>query len=425
MAEYDVIVVGGGISGLTFAFESARSGHSTLVLERAERVGGCLSTHRTPAGYWFELGAHTCYNSYVGLAGMIEACGMRNAIVSRAATRLRFLNGDVLVPGANLSALVRLFRWSELLRSLPRAVTAKKDGQTVCAYYSRLVGRRNYEEVLGPLLSAVPSQSADSFPASMLFKSRAVRRKDFPRNFTLINGLQAVAETLARQPRIEVLIGQAAARVETLGDRYAVTTGGGKRHVAPVVAVATPPSAATSLLRGVAPGLAAQIARVGETVVETLGFAVRTDKVKLPVSSFIVPRDDVFHSMVTRDYVADPAWRGFAFHFKPGHSRDEKVRRATDVLRLAPADLESVVEQRRILPSPVLGHGDVVAEIDRLCAGGRLCVTGNWFAGLSIEDCVERSRQEWERVSGGLTGQSTKPPTGRPGASRATSWSGT
>ena len=32
----------------------------------------------------------------------------------------------------------------------------------------------------------------------------------------------------------------------------------------------------------------------------------------------------------------------------------------------------------------------------------RLCVLGNWFAGLSIEDCVDRSRCEWERVASGI-----------------------
>jgi UDP-galactopyranose mutase len=399
MAEHDVIVIGGGISGLTFAFEAARAGRSTLVLERSPAVGGCLSTHRGPAGYWFELGGHTCYNSYVGLAGMIEACGLRGDVVARPATRLRFLDGDALVPGANVTALLRLLRWGELLASLPRAVTARKAGQTIASYYSRLVGRRNYADVVGPMLSAVPSQSADGFPADMLFKSRPGRRKDFPPSFTLRNGLQAVAEGIARQPRIEVAAGRAAVRVDAHAGRYEVTMDGGERHVARTVAVATNPSAASALLRSAAPELATQAARVGEAVVETLGFAVRSDKVRLPVSSFLVPRKDAFHSMVTRDYLPDPRWRSFVFHFKPGHSRDAKLRRATGLLRLAPADLEDVCERRTVLPSPVLGHDEVVAAMDRLCAGGRLCVTGNWFAGLSIGDCVERSRQEWQRVS--------------------------
>ena len=121
---------------------------------------------------------------------------------------------------------------------------------------------------------------------------------------------------------------------------------------------------------------------------------------RLPVATFIIPRDDAFHSIVTRDYIGDPDWRGFAFHFKQGRSRDEKLRRATGLLRLARSDLEDIVEQRTILPSPALGHAGLVAGIDRLCMGRPLCVTGNWFAGLSIEDCVDRSRQEWERVAG-------------------------
>jgi UDP-galactopyranose mutase len=135
-------------------------------------------------------------------------------------------------------------------------------------------------------------------------------------------------------------------------------------------------------------------------VVESLGFAVRADKVaSLPVSTFLVPREDVFHSVVTRDPVPDPAWRGFAFHFKPGLARDAKLLRAAKLLGLGPADLEDVAERRATLPSPVLGHAELVREIDRLSEGRRLCVGGNWFAGLSLEDCVERSRQEWRRVA--------------------------
>jgi UDP-galactopyranose mutase len=51
-----------------------------------------------------------------------------------------------------------------------------------------------------------------------------------------------------------------------------------------------------------------------------------------------------------------------------------------------------------VLPSPVLGHQDVVRELDRLLAGTRLAVTGNWFGGLAIEDCALRSRTEWARI---------------------------
>ena len=52
-----------------------------------------------------------------------------------------------------------------------------------------------------------------------------------------------------------------------------------------------------------------------------------------------------------------------------------------------------------MLPSPVLGHDRVVGELDRMLAGSRLALTGNYFEGLAIEDCVQRSRAEWARVA--------------------------
>jgi UDP-galactopyranose mutase len=173
----------------------------------------------------------------------------------------------------------------------------------------------------------------------------------------------------------------------------------GERFAADVVAVATPPSTASRLLRAGSPELATVAARVKECSVETLAFAVRAEKVGLPAATFLVPRDDVFHSAVTRDPVPDPTWRAFAFHFRPGMAAEARMERVTAVLNVRRSDLEEVVEKRSTLPSPVLGHEEIVREIDRLSTGSRLCLTGNWFAGLAIEDCVERSRAEWARVA--------------------------
>jgi UDP-galactopyranose mutase len=142
------------------------------------------------------------------------------------------------------------------------------------------------------------------------------------------------------------------------------------------------------------------VARVREAQVDTLGVAVRADRVAhLPPSTFLIPLADAFHSVVTRDVVPDPAWRGFAFHFRPGLGPEERLARAAEVLGIAPGDARWPAERRTVLPSPVLGHQDLVREVDRLLQGGRLALTGNWFGGLAIEDCVLRSRAEWARVS--------------------------
>src|SRR5512139_3132533 len=98
MPSHDVLVVGAGISGACFAYHAARAGRSVLVVEREARPGGCLSSERTPSGFWYELGAHTCYNSYGALLEVLEGCGLLGELQARGKPVLRFLDGERVVP---------------------------------------------------------------------------------------------------------------------------------------------------------------------------------------------------------------------------------------------------------------------------------------------------------------------------------------
>jgi UDP-galactopyranose mutase len=235
----------------------------------------------------------------------------------------------------------------------------------------------------------------------MLFKKRA-RRKDVLRSFTLKGGLGTVAERIRKRADITITTGRAATALERDGSGFAVTLGDGERLRGELVAIATPPRTAARLLSSIVPEAAARVGEIREASVDSVGVVVRADKVAaVPYSTFLIPRGDIFHSVVTRDVVADPIWRGFVFHFQPGHSEADRLARITALLRIARPDLADVSQRRTVLPSPVLGHRDTVAALDAALASHRLAVTGNWFAGLSIEDCAQRSRAEWQRVSRG------------------------
>jgi oxygen-dependent protoporphyrinogen oxidase len=167
MEKYDVIVVGAGISGMSFAHYAAKANLKTLVLEKANKQGGSFDTHRSQkAGdFWIELGAHTCYNSYRNLIEVMEECGIVGEISPRAKVPFRALVGD------QIKSFPSQINFLELLISIPKLFAKKKAGETVESYYGSIVGKKNFKKIFSALFSAVPSQNADEFPADALFKN--------------------------------------------------------------------------------------------------------------------------------------------------------------------------------------------------------------------------------------------------------------
>ena len=145
MENYDTVVIGAGISGLSLAHYVKKAGYKVLVLEKSARIGG--SFHSTKfggdnSGYWLELGAHTCYNSYRNLISIMEDCGIINDISPRAKVPFRVLTSK------GIKSFASQINFLELLGSIPKAFSKKKAGETVKSYYGSILGKKNFQKVL-------------------------------------------------------------------------------------------------------------------------------------------------------------------------------------------------------------------------------------------------------------------------------------
>lgn len=395
---FEHIVIGGGISGLGLAHWAARKGIQTLVLEAGERVGGCINTQAFAdrGGFWVEGGSHTCYNSYGHLLDILGDLALMARLTPKAKVSYALWRG-----GRGRSILSALHPL-ELLLSLPRLFTARKAGMSVRDYYAAGLGARNYRDLFGPAFRAVICQDADAFPADLLFR-RKPRRKEVLRSFTLPQGLSEIPQAVAAQPGLEVRLGQRVSGIAREGTGFRLSLSQGDSLFAANLSLAVPPDMAAGLLGSLLPSSArSAIAGMGVVEVETLVLCLPTHALShLRPTAGLIAVDDAFNAMVSRDYLADEASRGFSFHFRPGAlGPEEQVERACAVLGVKPAALVGLARVRNRLPALRVGHGERVGLIDQALAGTRLAITGNWFQGVSIEDCLTRSHGECERLFG-------------------------
>jgi len=396
--SYDLCVVGGGVSGLCLArLAASRRGLRVLVLERHAQAGGCLASLPVPGPAapegWLELGAHTCYNSYARFLELAGDPAFLGQVVPRKNLGFRLVEGGVMrgIPGC--------LNWVELALSLPRLLGSTKRGQTAEAYYSRILGRRNWARVLHPSLNAVASQETRGFPADALFKARGQRRKDVARSFAMRGGLGPAIQALAATPGLTLVTDRAAAAIMREPEGFRIRTARGETVQARRLAMATPPDAAAALLAEAAPEVAARLGRLGTRLVKSLGLVFADPLVHVPrLAGLILPEGPCF-SAVSGDTFPVPGHRAWTFHFDGDRAGtpEEMLAYACGVLGANPASVVAQARKDHTMPVMALGHDAWLEDLDTCLAGTPLMVVGNYLTGLSIEDCAGRALQAFER----------------------------
>jgi oxygen-dependent protoporphyrinogen oxidase len=393
--EFEHIVIGAGISGLGMAHRSAKRGVSTLVLEGSHRVGGCINSLTFPGcgGFWAEAGSHTCFNSYGHLLDTLTDLGLTRRLVPKA--RLRYS----LWRGGERRSIFSALHPLELTLSLPRLLMGVKTNKGVAEFYGAGLGLRNYRDLFRPAFRAVICQEPDDFPADLLFRRKS-KRKEVMRSFTFPGGLSDIPHAIAAQDALDVRTRQQSFGVSMDSDGFRVSLADGGLLRSRYLTLAVPPDVAAALLPQGMEELRTLLGKIGISWIETLVLCLPAGELgHLPPLAGLISGDDAFYSMVSRDYLPDERYRGFAFHFPRGSlDADAQVAHICGVLGI---DAEKIAGLSRVsnrLPILRTGHQDLVQKIDKELAGGRLAIAGNWFLGVSIEDCLTRSHREFERL---------------------------
>ncbi len=224
MSELDVLIVGGGISGLATAHCLARSGLKVEVWEAAERVGGKIQTVEK-GGYRLESAASMVMNFRSEVNNFLRTAGLGSSKCARTPGSNRYVldEGRLCEVPSDLGDLLTTSLFSKLgkLRMLaePFVPRGGNPEESVAEFVTRRLGKEFLEKVFEPYLSGPLASDVDLAEAQATMPRLAALEKRYgslavgalikklgqrgsagrPEAFSFTGGMGTLVETLACQ----------------------------------------------------------------------------------------------------------------------------------------------------------------------------------------------------------------------------------
>ncbi len=162
MSDYDVAIVGGGITGLSLGYYLQKNEHQTIVLEKDSRPGGVIRSERC-GPFLFEHGPNSIMSSSPAIRKLVDRLSLngervpaseeaRNRYVLRKGRLVRVPTGTVEFVQSDLLSL------SGKLRGLAEPFVGRRSGQepeSIAHFANRRFGREVLDYLMNPFMAGV------------------------------------------------------------------------------------------------------------------------------------------------------------------------------------------------------------------------------------------------------------------------------
>jgi len=451
---HDVIVIGGGIAGLSCAWKLSNDGLDVLVLEEKSVAGGNIRTEEHE-GYRLELGPYSVLGGSETLWRMVEELGIEElAVRSEAAADNRFIYRDgrlqplPLSFGGFLGTRLLSTRAKLRLMAEPFVRNGARPDDTAWQFFVRRFGEEAAMYVMGPFVSGIYAGDPKllgaraAFPKFydfertsgsmiggsikyMLAKRRRMKREGIKSRkglFSFEGGLGRVTAELAARLGQRVLTDAPVESVSHEHSEFTVEAAGGPYRSRALVS-AVPPTAASKILERLVPDIVRPMEAIPMAPVTLIHWSQPAGTGHIPPGfGFLMPRHyglrvlgTVFASQLFSGRA--PAGRELLSSFYGGMLDRQFMelddQQVIDTLRsehsrilgcdLTRPEMIRIIRYPGAIPQLLPDHPERMEEIERcLARHPGLVLAGNYLTGVGVEHAVASGYNAYSQVRGYL-----------------------
>jgi oxygen-dependent protoporphyrinogen oxidase len=457
-----VLVVGGGITGLTTAYTLAQSGIPATLVEASDRLGGKIRTESVD-GFLVESGPDSFISYRPAALELARELGLENSIIRPTNPRtvwirargqfVRMPEGMGLVLPTRLRPFIATGMFSPLEKlRISLDLIQPRDGHggdvSVGAFLRRRLGGALVERLAGPLLGGVYGTPIDelsldavvpqlreaerqhrSLLLASLASGRGARVQGSGSPFVSLAGgmgqlTGALVGAIDRYGGVEVRMKSKVVSLERHGGGFDARLANGDLLRPEAAVLASPGPATAGLLDGIAPAAASYVRAIthGSTAVVSLGY--RLDQFTEPPIGhgfLVAAREPLAIDGCT---MSSLKWAGRAPDgtvllrvFIGSHSPGALAGSDAEIVALVERDLglltgvhgapilARVARSIDQMPKYTVGHLERVAGANEALAGlPNLAIAGAAFRGVGVPDCIAQGRAAAARVGEALSG---------------------
>ena len=445
-----VIVIGGGITGLSAAWALQQEGVEYALLEKESRWGGKVHTEvvELPEGKAIiDGGPESFLTRKTAAWDLAGELGIQDQVIDPGGETRHMFILDSGTPVEVPLAPVKFIKSSLMsgrgkLRMLTEPFQPPKgdDGdESLADFVTRRLGREALDKFIGPILGGIYNTDPDkqsvlvSSPimremeaeygglvkaviGRVFGKNKPKRDPNRPRFGAFANGLEEMTDALIAQLTGDLRLNVEIAKVEKSDTGYRVILDNGEALDADALIFATPANVAANFLTNIAPEPAEKLASIRHQNIGTITLIYKAEdaQTKEPIHGLMIPRrekraiDAVTFTSLKMPARSPKEYSMLRVFFGGGKSEmvemsnDDLVATVREELKtLIGISAEPVanVPFRWVasFPQADVGHLAKVDEIEAMLPDG-IYVTGGSYRGIGVPDCIQQAKDTVEKL---------------------------